>query len=73
MIIKNTNIAILYDWFLKKSLSEVEKDKRYEKTWENVDISISKIGFRNFSKTFLSDIPYFVTTSHGGYLAFKKN
>ncbi len=50
----------------------VEKDKRYKKEWENGDISRSKIGFRNFSKKFFADIPYFVTTSYGGCFAVKK-
>ena len=50
----------------------IEKDYRYKDAWVNNQISRSKIGFRNFSKKFFSDIPYFVNTSYGGCFAVKK-
>lgn len=50
----------------------IEKDERYKQAWDNMEISRSEIGFRNFSKKLFPKIPIFVSTSYGGCFAVKK-
>ena len=47
-------------------------DARYKKQWLNGEISGSELGFRNFAKKTLPNIPFFVATSYGGCFAVKK-
>ncbi len=50
----------------------IEKNEKYKQQWENLEISRSNIGFRNFAKKILPSIPLFVATSYGGCFAVKK-
>ena len=56
-----------WDWNVN-----IDKDNRYQKQWENNEISRSSIGFRNFSKKFFPSIPLLVATSYSGCFAVKK-
>mgnify|MGYP001162715733 FL=1 len=47
-------------------------DARYKKQWLNGEISRSELGFRNFAKKTLPNIPIFLATSYGGCFAVKK-
>tara|TARA_B100000212_G_scaffold317287_1_gene272840 strand:- start:41279 stop:41986 length:708 start_codon:yes stop_codon:yes gene_type:complete len=50
----------------------IEKNKKYFDSWNNGEISKSKIGFRKFAKQLFPNIPKIIATSYGGCFAIKR-
>ena len=51
----------------------IEKDPKYQKPWNNGEITRSKIGFRSYAKKYFPEIPIFVSTSYGGCFGVSRN
>ena len=63
--------GILSPFHWKRNVG-IEKNKKYKKEWDNLEISRSDTGFRKFSEILFPDIPKIVATSYGGCFAIKK-
>ena len=50
----------------------LENNPKYKKSWDNLEISRSSIGFRKFAKSLFPEIPRIVATSYGGCFAIKR-
>ncbi len=51
----------------------IEKDPKYQKQWNDGEITRSQIGFRSYAKKYFPKIPIFLSTSYGGCFGVSKN